>query len=143
MNGKELAKLCNVHYNTIRNWLIKNKVKKGSKGNYIIDDEIIEKAKEHFIKDDNHKQESNKDSNNVSDNVVTSELQSVTYLIQQLEAKDRQIEMLSELLRNEQALNLKATEQIELFKSSNVKEKKQAQYEEQPKKSIFKRIFKK
>lgn len=47
MTVKELANLCNVHYNTMRKWLSDNKIKKADKAvnsPYLITDDVIKKG---------------------------------------------------------------------------------------------------
>lgn len=55
MTVKELADLCKVHYNTMRKWLADNKIKKADKAvnsPYLITDDVVKKAKKHFLNED-------------------------------------------------------------------------------------------
>jgi len=108
MTVKELADLCNVHYNTMRKWLADNKIKKVDKAvnsPYLITDDVIKKARKHFLVEDPKTEEKKEEIDNI--------------LIQQLAQKDKQIvkqqeqiEHLQKLLENQQILTLKAQEKV-------------------------------
>lgn len=145
MNAKQLADMCQVHYNTMRKWLNDNQVKKAHKGKnatYIIDDEIVKKAKQHFNVDV-VEQEYN---NSTTDSHTTVEL-----LANQLAEKDRQIanqqkhiSELNETLKREQELNLIAQNKILLLENTQTDEQHQEQQQPpQEHKNIFKKLFKK
>lgn len=113
MTVKELANLCNVHYNTMRKWLSDNKIKKADKAvnsPYLITDDVVKKAKKHFLNEDPKIEEKQEEIDNI--------------LIQQLIQKDKQIvkqqeqiEHLQRLLENQQILTLKAQEKVQLLES--------------------------
>lgn len=113
MTVKELADLCNVHYNTMRKWLADNKIKKVDKAvnsPYLITDDVIKKARKHFLVEDPKTEEKKEEIDNI--------------LIQQLAQKDKQIvkqqeqiEHLQKLLENQQILTLKAQEKVQLLES--------------------------
>ena len=135
MTVKELADLCNVHYNTMRKWLADNKIKKVDKAvnsPYLITDDVIKKARKHFLVEDPKTEEKKEEIDNI--------------LIQQLAQKDKQIvkqqeqiEHLQRLLENQQILTLKAQEKVQLLES------KEAIIEEskEKNKSFWQKIFKK
>lgn len=113
MTVKELASVCKVHYNTMRKWLADNKIKKADKAlnsPYLITDDVIKKAKKHFLNEDLEPEQKEEKIDNI--------------LIQQLTQKDRQIvkqqeqiEHLQKLLENQQILTLKAQEKVQLLES--------------------------
>src|SRR5574344_384748 len=93
MTVKELAIICKVHYNTMRKWLSDNKVKKVDKtvnSPYLITDDVVKKAKKHFLTED-----------------------------PELENKEEKIDnkLLQQLLENQQILTLKAQEKVLLLEN--------------------------
>ena len=135
MTVKELADLCNVHYNTMRKWLADNKIKKVDKAvnsPYLITDDVIKKARKHFLVEDPKTEEKKEEIDNI--------------LIQQLAQKDKQIvkqqeqiEHLQKLLENQQILTLKAQERVQLLESKE----EVIESSKEKNKSIWKKIFKK
>ena len=135
MTVKELADLCNVHYNTMRKWLADNKIKKVDKAvnsPYLITDDVIKKARKHFLVEDPKTEEKKEEIDNI--------------LIQQLAQKDKQIvkqqeqiEHLQKLLENQQILTLKAQEKVQLLESKEeiIEESKEKN------KSLWQKIFRK
>src|SRR5699024_9040911 len=133
MTVKELADLCNVHYNTMRKWLADNKIKKVDKAvnsSYLITDDVIKKARKHFLVEDPKTEEKKEEIDNI--------------LIQQLAQKDKQIvkqqeqiEHLQRLLENQQILTLKEQEKVQLLESKEeiIEEHKEAN------KSIWEKLF--
>ncbi|HLR34253.1 MAG TPA: hypothetical protein VK071_02870 [Tissierellales bacterium] len=133
MTVKELADLCNVHYNTMRKWLADNKIKKVDKAvnsPYLITDDVIKKARKHFLVEDPKTEEKKEEIDNI--------------LIQQLAQKDKQIvkqqeqiEHLQRLLENQQILTLKEQEKVQLLESKEeiIEEHKEAN------KSIWEKLF--
>ena len=131
MTVKELADLCNVHYNTMRKWLADNKIKKADKAvnsPYLITDDVVKKAKKHFLNEDPKIEEKKEEIDNI--------------LIQQLTQKDKKIvkqqekiEHLQKLLENQQILTLKAQEKVLLLESKEV--------EIESNKSFWQKLFKK
>ncbi|HFR4281160.1 TPA: helix-turn-helix domain-containing protein [Enterococcus faecium] len=68
MTVKELANLCNVHYNTMRKWLADNKIKKADKAvnsPYLITDDVVKKAKKHFLNEDSKTEEKKEEIDNI------------------------------------------------------------------------------
>ncbi len=114
MTVRELAKVCDVHYNTMRKWLVDNKVNKTNQtrnAQFLLTDEVINRAKKHF----NIVDEKKENINNV--------------LVEQLKQKDIQIikqqeiiENLNKLLENQQVLTLKAQEKVELLEMKRIKD---------------------
>lgn len=135
MTVKELADLCNVHYNTMRKWLADNKIKKVDKAvnsPYLITDDVIKKARKHFLVEDPKTEEKKEEIDNI--------------LIQQLAQKDKQIvkqqeqiEHLQRLLENQQILTLKEQEKVQLLESKEeiIEESKEKN------KSLWQKIFRK
>ena len=113
MTVKELAIICKVHYNTMRKWLSDNKVKKVDKtvnSPYLITDDVVKKAKKHFLTEDPELENKEEKIDNI--------------LIQQLKKKDKQIveqqeqiKHLQKLLENQQILTLKAQEKVLLLEN--------------------------
>lgn len=78
MTVKELAKICNVHYNTMRKWLTDNKVKKTNNtrnAQFLLTEDVISKAKKHFLKNVETKDE-NQDK---IDNILIQQLTQKIY----------------------------------------------------------------
>ncbi len=129
MTVKELAKICNVHYNTMRKWLINNNIKKTSKiknAQFVLTDEVVNRAKEYF---------------NITDEKVKK---NDDILVEQLQQKDIQIvkqqeliEHLQQLLENQQILTLKAQEKVELLEMKNTEYSEKQKNEEEPKQKKF------
>lgn len=115
MTIKELAILCNVHYNTMRKWLTDNNIKKASNtrnSQFILTEEVINKAKSHFLKDDEI-------SSKVSDQFNDLLIQQLTQKDIQIDKQQEQIENLQKLLENQQVLTLKAQERVQLLENRN------------------------
>lgn len=123
MTVRELAKRCNVHYNTMRKWLIDNEVPKRTKARnsqFLLTDEVIRKAEASFLVSEKEEVKEEK--------TVEKDIDLVTHLVTQLEVKDtqivkqqEQIDHLQRLLENQQILTLKAQEKVELLESGEDK----------------------
>lgn len=135
MTVKELAIICKVHYNTMRKWLSDNKVKKvdnAVNSPYLITDDVVKKAKKHFLTEDPELE--NKEEK--VDNIL---IQQLTQKDKQIVEQQEQIKHLQKLLENQQILTLKAQEKVFLLENkedtiNNNKEKD---------KSLWQKIFKK
>lgn len=115
MTIKELANLCNVHYNTMRKWLTDNNIKKASdtrNSQFLLTEEVINKAKSHFLKDDEI-------LSKVSDQFNDLLIQQLTQKDIQIDKQQEQIENLQKLLENQQVLTLKAQERVQLLENKN------------------------
>jgi transposase len=113
MTVKELANLCNVHYNTMRKWLSDNKIKKADKAvnsPYFITDDVVKKAKKHFLNEDPKIEEKQEEIDNIL-------IQQLTQKDKQIVKQQEQIEHLQKLLENQQILTLKAQEKVQLLES--------------------------
>ena len=113
MTVKELANLCNVHYNTMRKWLADNKIKKADKAvnsPYLITDDVVKKAKKHFLNEDPKIEEKKEEIDNIL-------IQQLTQKDKQIVKQQEQIEHLQRLLENQQILTLKAQEKVQLLES--------------------------
>ena len=113
MTVKELANLCNVHYNTMRKWLADNKIKKADKAvnsPYLITDDVVKKAKKHFLNEDPKTEEKKEEIDNIL-------IQQLTQKDKQIVKQQEQIEHLQKLLENQQILTLKAQEKVQLLES--------------------------
>lgn len=135
MTVKELANLCNVHYNTMRKWLADNKIKKADKtvnSPYLITDDVVKKAKKHFLNEDPKTEEKKEEIDNIL-------IQQLTQKDKQIVKQQEQIEHLQKLLENQQILTLKAQEKVQLLES------KEAIIEEskEKNKSFWQKIFSK
>ncbi|HHV13951.1 MAG TPA: hypothetical protein GXX75_27165 [Clostridiales bacterium] len=135
MTVKELANLCNVHYNTMRKWLADNKIKKADKAvnsPYLITDDVVKKAKKHFLNEDPKTEEKKEEIDNIL-------IQQLTQKDKQIVKQQEQIEHLQKLLENQQILTLKAQEKVQLLES------KEAIIEEskEKNKSFWQKIFSK
>ena len=135
MTVKELADLCNVHYNTMRKWLANNKIKKVDKAvnsPYLITDDVVKKAKKHFLNEDPKTEEKQEEIDNIL-------IQQLTQKDKQIVKQQEQIEHLQKLLENQQILTLKAQEKVQLLES------KEAIIEEskEKNKSFWQKIFSK
>jgi transposase len=135
MTVKELANLCNVHYNTMRKWLSDNKIKKADKAvnsPYLITDDVVKKAKKHFFNEDPKIEEKQEEIDNIL-------IQQLTQKDKQIVKQQEQIEHLQKLLENQQILTLKAQEKVQLLES------KEAIIEEskEKNKSFWQKIFSK
>ena len=135
MTVKELANLCNVHYNTMRKWLSDNKIKKADKAvnsPYFITDDVVKKAKKHFLNEDPKIEEKQEEIDNIL-------IQQLTQKDKQIVKQQEQIEHLQKLLENQQILTLKAQEKVQLLES------KEAIIEEskEKNKSFWQKIFSK
>ena len=131
MTVKELADLCNVHYNTMRKWLADNKIKKADKAvnsPYLITDDVVKKAKKHFLNEDPKTEEKQEEIDNML-------IQQLTQKDKQIVKQQEQIEHLQKLLENQQILTLKAQEKVLLLESKEV--------EIESNKSFWQKLFKK
>lgn len=131
MTVKELADLCNVHYNTMRKWLADNKIKKADKAvnsPYLITDDVVKKAKKHFLNEDPKTEEKQEEIDNIL-------IQQLTQKDKQIVKQQEQIEHLQKLLENQQILTLKAQEKVLLLESKEV--------EIESNKSFWQKLFKK
>ncbi len=135
MTVKELANLCNVHYNTMRKWLSDNKIKKADKAvnsPYLITDDVVKKAKKHFLNEDPKIEEKQEEIDNIL-------IQQLTQKDKQIVKQQEQIEHLQKLLENQQILTLKAQEKVQLLESKEeiIEESKEKN------KSLWQKIFRK
>ena len=135
MTVKELAIICKVHYNTMRKWLSDNKVKKvdnAVNSPYLITDDVVKKAKKHFLTEDPELE--NKEEK--IDNIL---IQQLTQKDKQIVKQQEQIEHLQKLLENQQILTLKAQEKVQLLESKEeiIEESKEKN------KSLWQKIFRK
>jgi hypothetical protein len=138
MTVKELAIICKVHYNTMRKWLSDNKVKKvdnAVNSPYLITDDVVKKAKKHFLTED-PELENKEEKVEKIDNIL---IQQLTQKDKQIDEQQEQIKHLQKLLENQQILTLKAQEKVFLLENkedtiNNNKEKD---------KSLWQKIFKK
>ena len=135
MTVKELANLCNVHYNTMRKWLSDNKIKKADKAvnsPYLITDDVVKKAKKHFLNEYPKIEEKQEEI----DNII---IQQLTQKDKQIVKQQEQIEHLQKLLENQQILTLKAQEKVQLLESKEeiIEESKEKN------KSLWQKIFRK
>ena len=131
MTVKELADLCNVHYNTMRKWLVDNKIKKSDEAvnsPYLITDDVVKKAKKHFLNEDPKTEEKQEEIDNIL-------IQQLTQKDKQIVKQQEQIEHLQKLLENQQILTLKAQEKVLLLESKEV--------EIESNKSFWQKLFKK
>ena len=115
MTVKELAEICNVHYNTMRKWLSDSKVKKTNttrNAQFLLTDDVIRKAKKHFLKTDEIKTEK-------IDNIL---IQQLTQKDIQIVKQQEQIDHLQKLLENQQILTLKAQERVQLLENKKEEE---------------------
>ena len=113
MTVKELADLCNVHYNTMRKWLVDNKIKKSDEAvnsPYLITDDVVNKAKKHFLNEDLKSEEKEEKIDSIL-------IQQITQKDKQIVKQQEQIEHLQRLLENQQILTLKAQEKVQLLES--------------------------
>ena len=116
MTVKELAIICKVHYNTMRKWLSDNKVKKIDKAvnsPYLITDDVVKKAKKHFLTED-PELENKEEKVEKIDNIL---IQQLTQKDRQIIEQQEQIKHLQKLLENQQILTLKAQEKVLLLES--------------------------
>ena len=148
MTVRELAERCNVHYNTMRKWLIDNEVPKRTKARnsqFLLTDEVIRKAEASFLG-------SEKEEEVKEEKTVEKDNDLVSHLVTQLEVKDtqivkqqEQIDHLQRLLENQQILTLKAQEKVELLEGGNFAtlEKEEIIEEKEPEEKLGfrKRLF--
>ncbi len=133
MTVKELADLCNVHYNTMRKWLSDNKIKKVDKAvnsPYLITDDVVKKAKKHFLNEDPKTEEKQEEIDNIL-------IQQLTQKDKQIVKQQEQIEHLQKLLENQQILTLKAQEKVLLLENKEEKTEKT----NKKNKSFWQKIF--
>ena len=135
MTVKELADLCKVHYNTMRKWLADNKIKKADKAvnsPYLITDDVVKKAKKHFLNEDPKIEEKKEEIDNIL-------IQQLTQKDKQIVKQQEQIEHLQRLLENQQILTLKEQEKVQLLerKEEIIEESKEKS------KSIWEKLFRK
>lgn len=134
MTVKELADLCNVHYNTMRKWLVDNKIKKSDEAvnsPYLITDDVVNKAKKHFLNEDLKSEEKEEKIDSIL-------IQQITQKDKQIGKQQEQIEHLQKLLENQQILTLKAQEKVQLLES---KEKIIVESKEESK-NFWQKLFK-
>ncbi len=134
MTVKELADLCNVHYNTMRKWLVDNKIKKSDEAvnsPYLITDDVVNKAKKHFLNEDLKSEEKEEKIDSIL-------IQQITQKDKQIVKQQEQIEHLQKLLENQQILTLKAQEKVQLLES---KEKIIVESKEESK-NFWQKLFK-
>ena len=134
MTVKELADLCNVHYNTMRKWLVDNKIKKSDEAvnsTYLITDDVVNKAKKHFLNEDLKSEEKEEKIDSIL-------IQQITQKDKQIVKQQEQIEHLQKLLENQQILTLKAQEKVQLLES---KEKIIVESKEESK-NFWQKLFK-
>lgn len=134
MTVKELADLCRVHYNTMRKWLADNKIKKADKAvnsPYLITDDVVNKAKKHFLNEDLKSEEKEEKIDSIL-------IQQITQKDKQIVKQQEQIEHLQKLLENQQILTLKAQEKVQLLES---KEKIIVESKEESK-NFWQKLFK-
>ena len=113
MTVKELAIICKVHYNTMRKWLSDNKVKKVDKtvnSPYLITDDVVKKAKKHFLTED-------PELENKEEKIGNILIQQLTQKDKQIVEQQEQIKHLQKLLENQQILTLKAQEKVLLLEN--------------------------
>ena len=141
MTVKELADLCKVHYNTMRKWLADNKTKKADKAvnsPYLITDDVVKKAKKHFLNEDPKTEKKEEEIDNIL-------IQQLTQKDKQIVKQQEQIEHLQRLLENQQILTLKAQEKVELLEGGNFAtlEKEEIIEEKEPEEKLgfWKRLF--
>ena len=106
MTVKELAELCNVHYNTMRRWLSDSDIPKktnAKNAQFKIDGDVVEKAKKHF---------------GFEEDIQESESSMVFYQ-KIIEDQKNQIENLQRLLENQQILTLKSQKRIERLENKD------------------------
>lgn len=133
MTVKELADVCRVHYNTMRKWLADNKIKKADKAvnsPYLITDDVVNKAKKHFLNEDLKSEEKEEKIDSIL-------IQQLTQKDKQIVKQQEQIEHLQRLLENQQILTLKAQEKVQLLESKE-------EINEEPKeenKSFWQKLF--
>lgn len=142
MTIRELADRCQVHYNTMRKWLIDNKVPKANESKnapFVLSNKVIQKAELHFL-GGNIIEEQKEETKTKKTNDL------VSHLVSQIDVKDtqivkqqEQIDHLQKLLENQQILTLKAQEKVELLESGNFATSEQHSNE---KVSFWKKIFK-
>ena len=123
MTVKELAIICKVHYNTMRKWLSDNKVKKVDKtvnSPYLITDDVVKKAKKHFLTED-PELENKEEKVEKIDNIL---IQQLTQKDKQIVEQQEQIKHLQKLLENQQILTLKAQEKVLLLEDKEEKNEK-------------------
>lgn len=118
MTIKELSKECNVHYNTMRKWLVDNNVDKtGDSRNskFDITDNVRKKAVKHFS--ENLKPDSDIDKENYNNE---------EFLREQINVKDdlilkqqTQIEHLQKIIENQQILTLNEQNKSNLIEVKN------------------------
>ena len=116
MTVKELAIICKVHYNTMRKWLSDNKVKKvdnAVNSPYLITDDVVKKAKKHFLTED-PELENKEEKVEKIDNIL---IQQLTQKDKQIVEQQEQIKHLQKLLENQQILTLKAQEKVFLLEN--------------------------
>ncbi|CAM2918310.1 hypothetical protein [Erysipelothrix tonsillarum] len=134
MTVKELADLCRVHYNTMRKWLADNKIKKADKAvnsPYLITDDVVNKAKKHFLNEDLKSEEKEEKIDSIL-------IQQITQKDKQIVKQQEQIEHLQKLLENQQILTLKSQEKVQLLES---KEKIIVESKEESK-NFWQKLFK-
>lgn len=138
MTVKELANLCNVHYNTMRKWLADNKIKKADKAvnsPYLITDDVVNKAKKHFLNEDLKSEEKEEKIDSIL-------IQQITQKDKQIVKQQEQIEHLQKLLENQQILTLKAQEKVQLLESKEESKEKIIVESKEESKNFWQKLFK-
>lgn len=138
MTVKELADLCKVHYNTMRKWLADNKIKKADKAvnsPYLITDDVVNKAKKHFLNEDLKSEEKEEKINSIL-------IQQITQKDKQIVKQQEQIEHLQKLLENQQILTLKAQEKVQLLESKEESKEKIIVESKEESKNFWQKLFK-
>ena len=119
----------------MRKWLADNKIKKADKAvnsPYLITDDVVKKAKKHFLNEDPKIEEKKEEIDNIL-------IQQLTQKDKQIVKQQEQIEHLQKLLENQQILTLKAQEKVQLLESKEeiIEESKEKS------KSIWEKLFRK
>lgn len=138
MTVKELADLCKVHYNTMRKWLADNKIKKADKAvnsPYLITDDVVNKAKKHFLNEDLKSEEKEEKIDSIL-------IQQITQKDKQIVKQQEQIEHLQKLLENQQILTLKAQEKVQLLESKEESKEKIIVESKEESKNFWQKLFK-
>ncbi len=138
MTVKELADVCRVHYNTMRKWLADNKIKKADKAvnsPYLITDDVVNKAKKHFLNEDLKSEEKEEKIDSIL-------IEQITQKDKQIVKQQEQIEHLQKLLENQQILTLKAQEKVQLLESKEESKEKIIVESKEESKNFWQKLFK-
>lgn len=148
MTIRELADRCEVHYNTMRKWLIDNKVPKANESRnapFILSNKVVEKAETHFLKkekNDEEKKGGNFATLEKDDNLVSHLVKQIDVKDSQIVKQQAQIEHLQKLLENQQILTLKAQEKVELLETQEGGNFATSEKNVEKRESFWKKIFK-